>query len=125
MFDGASADNLSQAFTSDAPFVATMLNSTDFDSFNQTATDAVAVVACATDVTDADVTDSPCDIVYEIEPVTEPEVTDKPCCVAADGSDNVVYAVPTSFSTVPKAAESPLEPVYGYDFDAYDSYDSY
>ena len=117
------ADIVLQAFTSnDAPFVATMLNSTDFDSFNQTATDAVDVVACATDVVDAEATDKPCGIVYEVEPIVDAEVTDKPCSSIVDGCEIVVDTVPTSFSTVPKAAESPVEPVFGYDYDSYESY---
>ena len=96
-----------------------MSNSTGLGSFNQTATHTVDVIGCSTDVDDAENTDKPCGVyVVEVEPTPEAEVTDMPCCVVVDGSENMVDAVPTSFSKVPKGAESPMEPVYGYD--AYD-----
>ena len=101
-----------------------MSNSTGFGSYNQTATHTIDVIGCSTDTVDDEDTDKPCGVyVVEVEPTPEAEVTDVPCCFVVDGSDNIVDTVPTSFSKVPKAAESPIEPVYGYD--AYDSYDSY
>lgn len=101
-----------------------MSNSTGLGSFNQTATHTVEVIECSTDAVDVEHTDKPCGVyVVEVEPTPEAEVTEVPCCFAVDDSDNIVDAVPTSFARVPKAAESPIEPVYGYD--AYDSYESY